>query len=302
MQQSVIDNAEFFGYSLQRRQSLPEHVEILVLRAIADKESVLNNLYKLTLYLPKTLQIELIKKEIFKTNNKLSLLSERNNFIRLVFDIDRDDNWNWHEKFKNNDYNDCFDTLNATEYLQYLNYSHIGTTLPKFDLITDYLALIAYYDYLMICFDAVDNGREIPNNKPQYQLQTMLTDTQRGKLFELLLKHEYIAPATNKESFIWAFGGEQPQPNNWQPIEWIDKSTKRKETNIQTLYELLYLLGVDKDTSAKKRPNLYDKMKFCFSGLVHIQSKNPHSTQQKTTRQIQLKSIIEEIEKVEAQK
>jgi len=306
MQQSKIDNAKFFGYSVERRQSLPEDMQLLIIYAISDKESVLNNLYKLTLYLPKNLQIELIKKEILKTNNELFLLSERNNFSRIIFDIENPENFSMYAKFMDNDFLDCFDILNDTEYLQYLNYSESETdlnTLPKFDLITDYLALIEYYDYLMICFNAVEAGGEIPAPKSNYQLQTkLIDDTQRGKLFDLLLNNNYIAPTTDKESFIWAFGGEQPQPNNWQPIEWVDRSITRKEPNIQTLFELLYLLGVDTDTSANNPNNLYRKMEFCFSGFKNIAAKNPYSIQQNTDRQRLLKSIIEEVKKVEAQK
>lgn len=134
-----------------------------------------------------------------------------------------------------------------------------------------------------------------------YQFNTRLTDTQRGKLFDLLVSNGFI-PDKDKAGFIWAFGGEQPQPSNWQPIEWIDVSKTRKEQNIQTLFELLYLLGVDKDTSAKNPNNLYKKMNFCFSGFKNISVKNPYSIQQKTDRQRLLKSIIEEVEKVRAQK
>lgn len=136
---------------------------------------------------------------------------------------------------------------------------------------------------------------------PAKQFKTSLTDTQRGKLFELLVLNRFI-PDKDKEGFIWAFGGEQNQPSNWQPIEWIDKSTTRKEPNIQTVYELLYLLGVDPDTSANNPNNLYRKMEFCFSGFKNFAVKNPTRAQQNTPRQMLLKSIIDEVKKVEAQR
>lgn len=275
---------------------LPENVQQLILLAKKNKARDLRSkLFHRNIYLPYSLQIEQLKKEIFKTNNKLFLLSERNNFGRKLFET---------ERYENDSFHNCFGILNEIEYSQYFNYSASETDLkidlPKFDLITDYLALIEYFDDLRFDFNEVENGRGIPKPETKYQLQTKLTDKQRGELFELLLSNKYIAPETNKESFIWAFGGKQPQPSNWQHIKWIDESITRKEPNTQTLFELLYLLGVDKDTSANNPNNLYRKMEFCFSGLKNIPAKNPSSIQQNTPRQIQLKTIIEEVEKVEA--
>lgn len=298
MKSNVKSSGMFFIPQKSSGHYLPENVQKVVMSAKSSKARYLGNkLFHINIYLPKSLQIEQLKKEILKTNNKLFLLSECNNFGRKFFEP---------ERYENESFYNCFGILNENEYLQYLNCStnetDLETTLPKFDLITDYLALIEYYDDLRFDFNEVENGREIPNPETRYQLQTKLNDTQRGKLFELLLSNKYIAPSTNKESFIWVFGGKQPQPSNWQPIEWIDKSITRKEPNIQTLYELLYLLEVDKDTSATNPNNLYRKMEFCFNGFVNIAAKNPSSIQQNTPRQIQLKTIIEEVEKVEAQK
>lgn len=161
------------------------------------------------------------------------------------------------------------------------------------------------YDYQIECVEELKNAildlQKLNTEPPTKQFETSLTDTQRSKLFDLLLSRKYIAPSTNKESFIWAFGGKI-QPSNWQPIKWIDKSKTRHEHNMKTLYELLYLLGVDKDTSAKNPNNLYRKMEFCFDGLVNIAEKNPSKIEQDTDRKRLLKTIIEEVEKVEAQK
>lgn len=277
---------------------LPENVQQLILIAKRNKARDLSSkLFQSNIYLPISLQIEQLKNEILKTNNELFLLSESNNFGRKIFEP---------EKYENDSFYNCFAILNENEYLQYLNYSASETdlkTLPKFNLITDYLALIDYFDDLRFDFNEVENGRKMPNPETRYQLQTKLNDTQRGKLFELLLSNKYIAPTTDKASFIWAFGGKQPQPSNWQPIEWIDESEKRHETNSKTLYELLYLLRVDKDTSAKNKYNLYRKMEFCFSGIEkNLINKNTHTTEQNTPRKKLLKTFIEEIKKVEAQK
>lgn len=276
---------------------LPESVKQMILLAKKQKAwNLSDKLFNSNIYLPISLQIEQLKNEILNTNNKLSLLSEGNNFGRKFFEP---------ERYENDSLYNCFGILDDTEYLQYLNYSASETdikTLPKFDFITDYLALIEYFDELRFDFNEVEKGRNLPNPQTRYQLQTKLkNDNQRGKLFELLLENNYIATTTDKDSFIWAFGGNL-QPKQFQPIDWIDKSTTRHEANIQTLYELLYLLGVDKDTSPKNPYNLYRKMDFCFSGLVNVQSKNPHSIQQKTERYTLLKTILEEVEKVKAQK
>ena len=44
--------------------------------------------------------------------------------------------------------------------------------------------------------------------EPIAQLKTNLTDTQRGLLFDLLVKDKYIPDKTDRDGFIWAFGGE----------------------------------------------------------------------------------------------
>jgi hypothetical protein len=174
------------------------------------------------------------------------------------------------------------------------------SVLEKFEDVIYFFGLILFYNSLLSDYETISNGGEVDRLKDKNNLiHTNLTFTQRGKLFDLLVSNGFIHN-TNKDGFIWAFGSEKDnQPSNWQPVEWIDKSITRKEPNIQTLFELLYLLGVDKDTSANNKNNLYRKMEFCFCGLVNIASKNPTAIQQKTERQRLLKSIIEEIRKVE---
>lgn len=272
-----------------------------------------------SMYLPKSLQAEQLKKEIFKINNKIVSISKCNHFLREheFFENAIDEN-----EIRNNKVvllRLCAGAFDNNEYQQYINYNinedelitvkrwyrrnfgkQFEITLPKFELVTDYLSLLEYYDNLISDFMEIENGGERVIPEKRYQLQTNLTDTQRGKLFDLLLSNKYIAPTTNKESFIWAFGAEKSEPTGWQQIEWIDKSTTRKEPNIQTLFELIYLLGVNKDTSANNPNNLYKKMYYCFSGFENISSKNPTKIQQKTLRQIQLKTILEDVEKVGA--
>jgi hypothetical protein len=182
-------NDEFFGISNKNeRQALPEHVQELLISEIAKKESALHTLDSIS-YLPEILQIEQIENEIRETNKKLSILTSRYNFSRDYFHIENSENWNYYELFANNDFFDCFRILNDDEYQQYMNIaSKVGDlvdndtqkylnyiwsekdllkTLPKFDLLTDYLALIAYYNYLMVRFSAVTPIEFIEQLPPQ---------------------------------------------------------------------------------------------------------------------------------------
>ena len=197
-------------------------------------------------------------------------------------------------------YNDIINTNVSNTFISVEKIDPKSRLTNIFEFVS-FLGLLKYYYKLV---NHIIDNKPIQELKPKpepKQFQTNLTDdSQRGKLFDLLVENGFI-PNINKDSFIWAFGGEK-QPNNFEQIEWIDKSTTRKEPNIQTLFELLYLLGVDKDTSANNPNNLDRKMQFCFSGWKNIAAKNPCSIQQKTKRQLQLNIIIEEAEKVEAQK
>lgn len=52
-----------------------------------------------------------------------------------------------------------------------------------------------------------------------YQFNTRLTDTQRGKLFDLLVSNGFI-PNKDKAGFIWAFGGENDNYTSYS-IKWL---------------------------------------------------------------------------------
>ena len=59
-----------------------------------------------------------------------------------------------------------------------------------------------------------------PKTKPLPQLPTNLTNEQRGLLFDLLVKYKFIPDTTNKEGFIWAFGGFDERYRNFT-IKWL---------------------------------------------------------------------------------
>jgi len=127
--------------------------------------------------------------------------------------------------------------------------------------------------------------------------QSTLTLPQIETLFEQL-KGSYIDENTNPDHFKAIFKNE-PLPNDFEPVKWIDKSRTRHENNIQTLYELLYLLKeynyLDKtnfDTTATNENNLYRKIENFFAGFQNISVKNPCKIMQDTTRKNKLKEIV----------
>lgn len=283
---------------------VPDTVRELIDIVTHEKASTMDNIqYYNNVFLPKPLQLEQLKKDILETNIKINTIAWENEFKRtepaeneiLLFE---------HYclgGITNNEYQQYitdFDEVDMkvfkTLFFKYGEYKPEQITLPKFELITDFLALLEYYNNLVEDFE---KGERTPP-PARNQLQTKLTDTQRGKLYELLVKNGFISGTTDKTGFIWAFGGESEKPNNWEPIEWIDKSVTRHEPNMQTLFELLYLLKIDNDTTASNPDNMYNKIRYIFKYSKDIASKNPYKAQQRTKRQKLLKDIIEEIDTI----
>lgn len=267
-----------------------------------EKAATLDNIqYYNNVFLPKPLQLEQLKNDILETNIKINTMAWENGFTRTE-PIEND---NFLERY-------CFGGISNEEYQQYVDFAfdeedlwifkkrffdfgedvHKQIELPKIELITDFLALLEYYNNLVEDFE---KGERTPP-PARNQLQTKLTDEQRGKLFELLVENGFISGTTDKAGFIWAFGGKNEKPNNWEPIEWIDESITRHEPNMQTLFELLYLLKIDSDTKASNPNNMYNKMRYCFANLKNVAAKNQYKAQQKTERQKLLKKILEDID------
>ena len=147
--------------------------------------------------------------------------------------------------------------------------------------------LIALYQSYI---DLIKDKKIITN---EHQFQTNLTDKQRGKLFDLLVKNKFISKDNNKESFIWAFGGEK-QPKKFEQIEWIDIHEKQpNNTNMRTLYELLYLL--EEGVISPKNAYNYDAINFCFKNLKDIRNKNTYKIMNDTPRKRLLKKIVDQV-------
>ncbi|NQU87448.1 MAG: hypothetical protein HQ541_16970 [Mariniphaga sp.] len=136
------------------------------------------------------------------------------------------------------------------------------------------------------------------------------------KLYNLLVDHKFIEGNSTFEieknkniefkTFKNIFLDIEVKELKGKTVKWIDKSVTRKEANIQTLYELLYLLKQmnllpesDFNTNNKNPDNLYHKIGNCFSSFKNISKKNPDcysfKPQQKTDRQIQLKKLLDNL-------
>ena len=85
-----------------------------------------------------------------------------------------------------------------------------------------------------------------PSEPPQFKIN--LTDERREKLFSKLIDGGYIAKDTDKDSFLWAFGGENP-PAIFHKIRWIklqaDQHGQNKgKMNKTAIIDLLHILNV----------------------------------------------------------
>ena len=191
-------------------------------------------------------------------------------------------------------YNDIINTNVSNTFITVEKIDPKSRLTNVFEFVS-FLGLLKYYYKLVNHIIDKKPIQELkPEQKPK-QLKTDLTDNQKGKLFDLLVEKEFISKGSNKDSFIWAFGGEK-QPDNFEQIEWIDESTTRKERNMKTFYELLLLLGVPSDTKGSSEQNLYRKIEYCFKGFVNIQAKNTDcEVMGNTPRKRLLKEIVDQV-------
>lgn len=85
---------------------------------------------------------------------------------------------------------------------------------------------LAKIDKQLYVLDKISNmiNEKLNNTILPSRLQTNLTETQRSKLFDLLVKDDFIPDNTDPECFKWVFG-DPKQPGQWQPIAW--KPTKQ---------------------------------------------------------------------------
>lgn len=189
-------------------------------------------------------------------------------------------------------YNDIINTNVSNTFITVEKIDPKSRLTNVFEFVS-FLGLLKYYYKLVNHIIDKKPIQELkPEQKPK-QLKTDLTDNQKGKLFDLLVKNKFISNGTNKDSFIWAFGGKK-QPDNFEPIEWIDAPEKQpNNTNMQTLYELLYLL--EEGVINPKNAYNYEAINFCFKDLKDIRNKNPYKIMNDTPRKILLKEIVDQV-------
>ncbi len=122
-----------------------------------------------------------------------------------------------------------------------------------------------------------------------------------------LINNNYIHQDTSLELFASVFTNIPIVLLNGKKIQWIDVPVKGKNPNLQTLFELLFLLKhyslVEEsnfDTGNKNTDNLYSKINNCFSNFENIGKKCPDpytfKPQQNTDRKIKLLEIINSIQ------
>lgn len=154
----------------------------------------------------------------------------------------------------------------------------------------------AYLEYIATISQQINQDK--PSQQEQKSFKSTLSELQKKKLHKALIKDEYIDSTTNESDFITVFGGSLPVGFN--QIIWIDKSIKRHEPNVQTLFELLYLLKPYfdynyTDTAATNESNFYRLIENCFADVKNLPEKNKYKALSDTPRKKQLKSIVDSL-------
>jgi hypothetical protein len=142
-----------------------------------------------------------------------------------------------YEKFKNElhpySYTIQFDQLKKDfpdTYKKYLEsflsgYNLIPTVFSKFSPKERPKESLEYllYKRLNRCSETIiEHLKELLNSESEIppQLQTNLTDTQRSTLYDLLVGDGFISESTDRNGFIWAFGGKKDKIEGFK-INWL---------------------------------------------------------------------------------
>lgn len=241
--------------------SVNELVEIVVRQKKSDYEF---EFYKENTYLPKGLQVKNLEQKILSLNKELIKMSNSFNFDRvqeielIIPDEEEKQNDNIDEEKNEVLISFCLAHFSDEEYNEYLNYDisyedlktvrnwyrrkfgkKFEITLPKFELVTDYLGLMGFYDSLIEDFDYLnevdDNSISIltdPSKK--YHFVTKMNEKQILVLYENLIINEFIDKDTDKLDFLWAFGIENSRTE-------IDKIKWTTSNNLAVYFiDMLY--------------------------------------------------------------
>lgn len=215
----------------------------MVINRFAYNEKERYNLYSQLEYLPKNLKREYVKQKIFEINYQLIEFEAKVNINRLTPEIYYDDDLREFSSF-------ILKFVGKDDFEFYMNYKFtkdrlktykmrlkmdlpieggIRSDLPEFDNLIKYIGKVLYFNDLLERYefdDFFDLKTEQDNsiNKKHNRFITNLTDTQRGKLYDLLVEGGYISPETDKEGFIWVFGGAKGGFVSFQ-INWQKTNT-----------------------------------------------------------------------------
>lgn len=190
------------------------------------------------MYLPTSLAIEVFKNQIIENNFRIAEITRFKQINRIEKYPERPSNeeiselvLNFHgaeiyENYKNVDVSNS-ELLNLKQFDWWNDkIENLPTisTLIDFNLMIEYFARVGHYNITLIIYKDIEKGKYYifeEMQKEQNQLQTKLNDTQRSKLFDLLVLHGFI-PDKDKEGFIWAFGGVNDNYTSYS-TDWLKK-------------------------------------------------------------------------------
>lgn len=250
--------------------SVHELVDIVVSGKKLDLEFYF---FKENSYLPQSLHLSNLEKKIFSTNLKLIEISELNKFDRFQaiefadFDEEDDDEYIDYDP-SDNSIRHCLGQFDDEEYNAYVNYEisedelrnvnkwyrrKFGKkheiTLPKFELVTDYLALMFYYDSIIDDFEFLkkmggETDEVFVEPSQKYRFKTHLNEFQITNLFNLLINNKCISRSTEIADFLWAFGVENDK-SEVTKIKW-EKADNLAVYFIDMLYENKQLINYNR--------------------------------------------------------
>ena len=178
-------------------------------------------------YLPKPIQTINLERKILHTNKLLESWKEKCHFNRSQ---EKDYSLNYEDINNEEEGTDsiislCLACLDKEEYEQYLKfeisnedlrkaknwYRHkfgrkFEITLPKFDLMTKYLAYMEFYDSLIQDFEDLNSSAEIKSPTERYRFQTKFSENQIETMYQNFLEGGFIDSLTDKNEFLWSFG------------------------------------------------------------------------------------------------
>ena len=246
-------------------QSVNDLVETVVRAKLWDLESDFFGEYK---YLPKPIQLINLERKILRTHKLLETWKKKYNFERIQ-EIDRsmsnviDLTGSSEEESERVMISYCLAYLNKEEYEQYLQFEitdenlrivknwyrrkfgkKFEITLPWFDLITDYLSQMEFYDTLIRDFEEFNIRTEVEQPIERYRFKTKLSEEQLEKMYEKLLAGGFIDSITEKNEFLWAFGIDRIGIDS-SLIVW-QKSQSLAVYFIDTLFTFGFLINYEK--------------------------------------------------------